>query len=106
NGTTLATHSPGATIFAYRLLTIARAQYGTTASTYSNGAAVYRHRVPALIRDLCAAEADVQVINEGAGYARTVGAGEAAFPAPGADLASKWDEAVTAFGRKARQRVI
>jgi hypothetical protein len=106
NGTTLATHNTSATIYAQRLLTIGRAMYGTAASTYLVSAAVYRHRVPSLIRDLAVAEATVQVINEGAGYARTVGSGDAAFPAPGADLASKWDEAMTAYGRKARQRAV
>ena len=106
NGTTLATHNSSTEIYANRTLAITRAMYGTTASTYSSNAAVYRHRVPSLIRDLSVAEAVTQVINEGAGYARTVGSGDAAFPAPGADLASKWDEAVTAYGRKARQRAV
>ena len=59
-----------------------------------------------MIRDLAVAEAVSQVLQEGSGYARTVGSGENAHAAPGADLASKWDEAVTAHGRKSRVRAI
>jgi hypothetical protein len=105
NGTALATHS-GAEIYAQRLLSVTRAMYGTAASSYSSAAAIYRHRVPALIRDLAVAEAVNQVLQEGSGYARTVGSGADAHPAPGADLASKWDEAMTAHGRKARTRAV
>lgn len=105
NGTALATHS-AATVYALRLLSVTRAMYGTVAAGYSNAAAVFRHRVPPLIRDLAVAEAVNQVLQEGSGYARTIGSGADAHPAPGADLASKWDEAVTAHGRKARSRAV
>ena len=105
NGTILAVHA-GAEIYAYRLLSVTRAMYGTSAAAYSSAAAVYKHRVPSLIRDLAVAEAVNQVLQEGSGYARTVGSGADAHPAPGADLASKWDEAVTAHGRKSRVRAV
>ena len=105
SGTVLAAHS-GATVYAERLLTVSRAMYGTTAASYSSSAAIVRHRVPPLIRDLAVAEAVNQVLQEGSGYARTVGSGADAHPAPGADLASKWDEATTAHGRKARARAV
>jgi hypothetical protein len=105
NGTTLDTHS-AATIYANRLLTVTRAMYGTAAAAASNGAAVYKHRVPSLIRDLAVAEAVNQVLQEGSGYARTIGSGADAHPAPGADLASKWEEAMVAHGRKARTRAV
>jgi hypothetical protein len=106
NGTTLATHSASAEIYAQRLLTVARGMYGTTAATYSNGAAVYRQRIPSLIRDLAIAETVNQILQEGSGYARMVGSGADAHPAPGADLASKWEEAMVAHGRKARTRAV
>jgi hypothetical protein len=105
NGTVLATHS-AATVYAMRLLSVTRAMYGTTARAGSSGDVVYKHRVPALIRDLSVAEMVNQVLQEGSGYARTIGSGADAHPAPGADLASKWDEAVTAHGRKARSRAV
>lgn len=105
DGTVLAAHT-GGVIYAARRLSVTRAMYGTTAAAYSSAAAVYRHRVPSLIRDLAVAEAVNQVLQEGSGYARTVGSGDNAHPAPGADLASKWDEAMTAHGRKARARAV
>lgn len=104
-GTTLATHS-GAAIYAYRQLSVTRGMYGTTAATASSGAVVSRHRVPGLIRDLNLAEAVNQILQEGSGYARTVGSGESAHPAPGQDLASKWAEAMAAHGRNARIRAV
>jgi hypothetical protein len=105
NGTVLAAHTSG-TIYAFRLLSVTRGMYGTTAASASNGAAVYKHRVPSLIRDLNIAEAVNQVLQEGSGYARTIGSGADAHPAPGADLASKWEEAMVAHGRKARVRAV
>ena len=103
NGTTLSPHS-GATIYAFRTFSVARAQLGTSATTYPSGANVYKHRVPPLIHDLAIAEAAGQVLQEGSGYARTVGSGESAHPAPGVALMDKWDEAHTRHGRKARHR--
>jgi hypothetical protein len=105
NGTTLAAHS-GATINAFRQFTVVRAQLGTSATSYSSGANVYRHRVPPLVRDLAIAEAANQVLQEGSGYARTVGSGEASHPAPGVALIDKWDEMTARHGRagKARHR--
>ena len=46
------------------------------------------------------------MLQEGSGYARTVGQGETAMPAPGIGLAEKWDEARTTYGRKARMATI
>jgi hypothetical protein len=103
NGTTLSAHS-GATIYAFRQYSVLRGQLGTTATTFSNGAAVYKHRVPPLVHDLAIAEAANQVLQEGSGYARTVGSGESAHPAPGISLMDKWDECRTRHGRKARIR--
>jgi hypothetical protein len=106
NGTVLATHD-AATVYAYRLLSVQRGYLGTTAqSSWPEGTAVYRHRVPSLIRDLAIAKAVDQVLQETSGYARIVGAGEAAIPASGAALARKWDEARTEYGRKNRTRAI
>ena len=103
NGTTLSAHS-GATVYAFRTFSVARGQLGTTATGYSSGANVYKHRVPPLIHDLAIAEAAGQVLQEGSGYARTVGSGESAHPAPGIALADKWDECHTRHGRKSRHR--
>ena len=102
-GTTLAAHSDAA-VYAFRQFSVNRAQLGTPASSYSSAAAEYRHRVPPLIRDLAIAEETGQLLQEGSGYARTVGTGEAARPASGIAIADKWDEARTRHGRKGRHR--
>jgi hypothetical protein len=105
NGTVVATHS-GATVYAYRLLTVIRGELGTAAASADSAAGVWRHRVPQLVRDLAIAEAANQVLQELSGYSRTVGSGDAAMPASGVSLADKWDEVVTRFGRKARKGTI
>lgn len=102
DGTVLATHSAATTLYAYRSLTVARGQYGTAAATHLISAPVSRHRPPGLVRDLCIAECLNRVLQEGGGYNRQVSEGQAAHPMPGVGLADLWDEAVTAFGRKAR----
>jgi hypothetical protein len=105
DGTDLAAHS-AATVYAYRTLSVLRGQLGTAAASHSNGATVARHRPPPIIRDLAIAETLNQVLQEGSGYARTVGSGETAMAAPGMGLAEKWDEARAAYGRKARKLAI
>jgi hypothetical protein len=105
NGTTLTAHST-APVYAMRQWSVLRGILGTTAATYDTGAAVMRHRVPHLVRDLAIAEAYGQVLQEGSGYARTVGTGENASPAPGIALADKWAECRVRHGRKARQRAV
>lgn len=103
NGTTLAEHS-AADVFAWRQYAVLRGELGTTAASYAEGAAVNRHRVPSLVRGLAIAEVENQLLQEGSGYARTVGSGESAMPAPGSGLADKWAETHTRHGRKARIR--
>jgi hypothetical protein len=102
----LASHTAGATISAPRLLTVLRGQLGTTAAGWSSSTAVSRHRPPSVIRDLAIAETVNRVLQETSGYAREVGEGDNARPAPGMSLADLWDEAETVRGRKNRQRTI
>ena len=59
-----------------------------------------------LVRDLSIAESSGQLLQEGSGYARTVGSGEAASPAPGVALMDKWAEVRARHGRKARYRAV
>ena len=106
DGTVLTTHSSATTLYAYRSLTVARGQCGTTAATHSSAAAISRHRPPAAIRDLAIAEAVNRVLQETSGYARTVGEGDGARPAPGVALADLWAEAEGLYRRKARIRAV
>jgi hypothetical protein len=106
DGSTLDTHTPGDTIYAYRSLTVVRGALGTTAATHSNGAALTTHRPPLLIRDLNIAEAGNRVLQETGGYAEDMGEGGSGSSSIGAALPDLWDECETAHGRKARSRVV
>lgn len=105
DGSILAAHTSG-TIYADRLLTVARGQLGTTATTYSNGASISRHVPPGMIRNLAVAEALNSILGETSGYARTVGEDANARPAGGAGLSGKWAQAIRHYGRKARTAAI
>jgi hypothetical protein len=105
NGTVLDSHS-SAPVSAYRTLSVLRGQLGTAAASASSSTAISKHFAPGLIRDLNIAEALNRVMQETSAYARTVGAGEAAHPAPGIGLADLWDEAETVYARKGRIRAI
>lgn len=105
DGTVLATHSLGTTLYADRLLTVLRGQQGTTAATWLINAALVRHRPPSLIRDLAIAESASQVLQETSGYARQAGEGQALRAVIGPGVPDLWDKATTAYGRKMRMRV-
>lgn len=103
DGTVLTTHS-GATVYAYRSLTVARGQLGTTAATHSNSAPVSRHRPPTEIRNLAIAEAANTVLQETGGYSNPQGEDIALIHGIGSALADLWDEVRTGYGRKNRIR--
>jgi hypothetical protein len=106
DGTALNTHNTGATVYAYRQLSVLRGQCGTTAAAANSATAVYRHRPPQLIRDLSIAIAEDQALQELSGYSRTVGSDQAVMRASGFALADKWERAKRRFGRQQRQGVI
>lgn len=106
DGSLLAAHTTGATIYAQRQLTVLRGQLGTTAATHNNSVAINKFHWPEAIHDLAIAESVNRILQETSGYSRTVGEGQAAQPAPGVALMDLWDEARTAYGRKNRIRVI
>lgn len=106
DGTTLAAHTNGADIYAPRTLTVTRGQLGTTAATHTTSTAVMRHVYPALVRELCTAEAVNTMEQRRSAYARTIGSGENVRETGGRGLRQIRDDAYTAHGRKARKRVV
>lgn len=104
DGSVLAAHTTGADIYVPRTLTVTRGALGTTAAAHTTATAIVRHRVPGLIRDLAIAVALTQLLQEGAGYARTAGAGENQREVSGRGLRALWDDAYATYGRKARTR--
>lgn len=104
DGSVLAAHAAGSSIYAPRTLNVVRGAYGTTAATHDTAAAVARHLVPGLVRDLALGLALVQLLGEQAGYARTAGTGESQREVTGRGLAQLRKDCVAAYGRKARIR--
>lgn len=100
DGSTLAAHSSGADIYAPRRLTVERGVLGTTAATHSDATAITKHRIPALVNQLCVAEAIVGLSQENTGYGRTIGSGDSERPAAGAGIDDIRIRAWRAHGRK------
>ena len=106
DGTVLAAHTAGATIYAPRTLTVTRGALGTTAATHSTSAAITRHVVPGLVAELCLAEALNTLMQRRSGWARTVGSGDNQREASGRGLREIKADAYTAYARKARSRAV
>lgn len=104
DGSTIAAHTVGATIYAPRTLVVTRGALGTTADIHGNASTIYRWIPPGGIRQLTIAEALTDLLQGRSAYARTAGAGENEREARGVGLADLRDSAVQAYGRKARSR--
>lgn len=100
DGSVLATHTTGASIYALTGVGLDRGQLGTTAATHSNGAAIYRHLTPGLVGDLALAEALNRLEQELGAYGRTTGSGESAVVVALGGLDSIRQDAKRAYGRR------
>lgn len=106
DGSTIAAHSVGATIYAPRTLTVERAALGTTASTHLTAATVYRWTPPGPVRQLCIAEALTDLLQGRSGYARTAGTGDSEREVSGRGLGDLRKRVYVSHGRKARTRAV
>ncbi|MFD4257719.1 hypothetical protein ACFWR9_08805 [Streptomyces sp. NPDC058534] len=106
DGSTLAAHTAGATIYAARTLTVTRGALGTTAATHTSAAPAYRWEPPGLVKDLTIANAMNRVLQEQAGYARTskASSGAKSTSVEVLSLDSLRTQVYDAYGRKARHR--
>lgn len=86
DGSTLATHTSSATLYAPRTVTVTRAVLGTSAATHSTSATVYVWQPPALVGELALAYALTSLGQSQAGYARSVGSGDNEREASGRGL--------------------
>ena len=107
DGSVLAGHSAGATVWAPRHLTVTRGVLGTTAATIPEGTALSVWLPPGPVRTLTIAEATNTLLQEQAGYARNVrsasssGSGRGTLVGtPGLD--DLRESVYTSHGRKAR----
>lgn len=106
DGSTIAAHSVGATIYAPRTLTVERGALGTTAAAHSSSTTVVRWDPPGSIRQLCIAEALTSLLQGRSGYARTAGSGENEREVTGRGLSDLRDRVYVRYGRKARMRSV
>ncbi|MDX2702149.1 hypothetical protein PV350_04720 [Streptomyces sp. PA03-6a] len=107
DGLPLAAHTAGATVYAPRLLTVARGVLGTTAAVHSNGATVQRFDWPGPVNELCIAEAESALLQSRAGWARTITSGTGGGKAATLDaLIDLREQVYTSHGRKGRVRVV
>lgn len=88
DGSVLAAHSIGATVYAYRTLTVERGALGTTAASHLISAPVTQWAVPSLVRDLCKAEAMTRLEQEFSAYGARVFSDEAERDSSGTDVIS------------------
>jgi hypothetical protein len=105
DGTSASTHT-GATIYTLRSWTVTRGALGTPAATHTAADPVSRYTPPSLISQLALAEAENNLLQGLAGYARTVGSADNERPVSGASLADIRKQAYSAYARQARSRVV
>lgn len=72
DGSVLAAHNSGASVYTLTGVTLDRAALGTTIATHATSTVVYRHVVPGLVRELATAEAVVALQQGSSGYADQV----------------------------------
>lgn len=99
NGSVLAEHAAATSIYRSTVLTVERGAVGTTAATHALAATVSRWEPPTLVGSLTRAQSIDTILQERAGYARTVGSGDNARNASGAALDSLWARVEDAYRR-------
>ncbi len=104
DGSTLAAHSNGATVYASRTLTVTRAAQGSTAATHLSAATVWRHDPPPLIQKATIGHALLIMGAESSGYQQTTGAGETGQQWTATGIGAICEAARSAHGRVARFR--
>ncbi|QMP84394.1 hypothetical protein HUN42_00016 [Streptomyces phage Dagobah] len=111
-GSTLAAHTTGATVYADRALTVERAVLGTTAASHSDALALTKWRVPDLIEALCRAEAISRLEQEWSAYGARVYSDEAERDSSGTEvvagrgLTDIRKSAARRYKRKFRKRAV
>lgn len=106
NGSILAAHNSGDTIYSLRTAAVTRAAVGTTAASHLDNAPIYKNDPPALVREANVALALNAFEQGGAGYGRTVGSGEGEREAGGRGVKAILDDLYRTYGRKARMRSV
>ena len=86
DGSVLAAHSTGITVYAYRSLTVVRAVNGTTAATHADTTAITKYAPPADIVELCLAQAIAHMTQGESRWTGQISGGEGAVNVRMVDL--------------------
>lgn len=78
DGSTLAAHSTGITVYAYRTLTVVRAVNGTTAASHATAATITKYAPPADVVEACHAKAIAHLKQGESGWTGQISGGEGA----------------------------
>lgn len=105
DGSVLAAHTSGATVYASRSLTVDRGAQGSTAASHLDAAAVTRHVVPGAVHELALASSLTALLASRRGYAAQSGTPGAAVVKPGS-LEELRERVSNLHGRQARTRVV
>jgi hypothetical protein len=106
DGTVLAAHNTGVTIYAPRTLTVVRGSAGTTAATHSINATLLKQVPPGLVKSLTVAYSLNQLQQQSAAYARVAGQGDNAREFTGRGIKALEDDTRQAHGRRLRTGAI
>lgn len=102
DGSTLAAHTNADTVYAPRLVTLQRGVLGTTAAAHLINAPIVAQTYPGPVVALTVAYALNELLQEGAGYARVAGSGDAQREYTGRGIRQLEQDAIAACGRRGR----
>lgn len=103
DGTALAAHTSGTTIYAPRTLTVERGAVGTTAASHLTATALTRHAPPGSVATLALAYALNILLQESSGYARVSGSGDNQKEFTGRGIRALEEDAQASDGRNLRR---
>jgi len=108
DGTVLAAHTSGASVYAPWVLTVQRGQLGTAAASHTAGSTVSTWRAPSLVEEYTIAHALTALLDERAGYARAYEGqqGGQTTPVSRRSLKALAEDLYGTYGRQARTRVV
>lgn len=98
DGTVLAAHTTGASVYASRSLTVVRGVLGTTAASHTAAAAITAQVYPSLIEQWAVAEAISTLNQQSAAYAATAGSGDNQREVSARALNRLRADAISAYG--------
>lgn len=99
DGSVLAAHSTGITVYAYRTLTVVRGVNGTTAATHDTAAAITKFVPPADIQEYVTATAIAHIKQGESGWTGQISGGEAGTQVRMVDLFHLRQSIVQKYGR-------